>query len=126
MGLARFSTGYKNGSCRYGEGGIQKTIMPKGKTVVTKYIPKNMFDEITYDGIPGGYCDTFVDGMSYMLELIDNAKPADVMEKRTSYWTVKDDEIVCAKCKKRAVANRQNVTMLTDFCPNCGSKMVGG
>ena len=44
--------------------------MPKIKTL-DKYISVNEFCDLTFDGIPEDYKDSFADGMAYMLDLLD-------------------------------------------------------
>lgn len=96
--------------------------MPKIKTL-DKYISVNEFCDITFDGIPEDYKDSFADGMAYMLDLLDKMEPADVIGCGNASWIVRKGEVVCSKCLKRPVIDRESKMQLTDYCPNCGRRM---
>lgn len=95
--------------------------MPKTKAL-DKYINVNDLNEMTFCGIPDGYKDSFVDGMAYILEMIDMMEPADVSAMGNSEWIVRKGEVVCSKCLKTPIINRESKMQLTNYCPNCGRK----
>lgn len=98
--------------------------MPKKKTVKSKkYIEVGMFDQITYTGIPKGYGDSFVDGMAYMLDLIDEAPGESGTNLGRSEWRVKDDQFMCKSCHKNPLADPiTGKIVLSKFCPHCGKR----
>lgn len=97
--------------------------MSEVQALESKYVSLDLFDTITYRGIPDGYRDKFSDGMAYILDLIYESEPEDATNRGVSYWTIYKDEIVCAHCKHPVESNRENRMMLTNYCPHCGMQM---
>ncbi len=61
-----------------------------------------------------------------VLDLLDNASAADVVEAKHGEWIVDDNITECSNCHKEYVAAR-GMLQLKEFyyCPNCGAKMDG-
>ena len=60
---------------------------------------------------------------------IINAPAADVAPVRHGRWIDKGEYAVCTKCGGRSGTQYDGVepiSLMTQFCPNCGAKMDGG
>jgi len=86
---------------------------------MSRYVDIEPLDVVGTKGVNKDY----VDGMAYVLDLLDNLPTADVAPVRHGYWT--EDltnpygiRYICSECG----VGRQ---FKSNYCPNCGVRMDG-
>ena len=88
------------------------------------YINTEQLDDICYTGIPRMYSDSFVDGMSWLIDEIENLETIKVRKNIMAKWIVKNDKIKCSNCKRDALVNKSTgKIVLTPFCGFCGADL---
>lgn len=85
---------------------------------MSRYVDIEPLDVVGTKGVSKDY----VDGMAYVLDLLDNLPSADVVPVRHSAWKEvlagMDYEYECTRCKAC-------IEQEYPYCPNCGAKMDG-
>lgn len=86
---------------------------------MSRYVDVEPLDVVGTKGVSKDY----MEGMAYVLDLLDNLPIADVEPVRHGMWKAvlagMDEEYECTRCK-------ECVEREYPYCPNCGAKMDGG
>ena len=105
-------------------GRIQKVFVQKLKGEPMRPIDADVFEVVTYTGIPEGYNDTFGDGVDWILEKIDSM-PTIESERKKGRWIRRlvdcgfNADWNCSRCGWKTSLEEHDY----NFCPNCGADM---
>ena len=96
---------------------------------MARYIDADKLDVVT-GSVDSSYdTDSYIAGMTYVLNIIDNIPTADVVEVVHGKWEKKWDNIneryymYCSNCGKQTLFEAFATPCLSDYCRCCGAKM---
>lgn len=66
----------------------------------------------------------FISYEAYLCSVLEIDKLPSVSTEKTGHWVHKGQGIYCSECGKESGYNPFGASRFSDYCPNCGCRMV--